>query len=64
MPDINCRVAKLEANHETLMDTIEKMDKNLEKLTEQSTKQKGFIAGITFAISAIISVVGWWWSKN
>ena len=64
MPDINCRVAKLEANHETLMDTIQKMDRNLESLTEQSTKQKGFIAGITFAASAIVSIVGYWWSKQ
>ena len=64
MPDINCRVSRLEANHETLMETIEKMDKNLEKLTEQSTKQKGFIAGTTFALSAIISVVGWWWTRQ
>ena len=63
MPDINCRVAKLEANHEMLIKTIQKMDANLDVLTEQATKQKGFIAGVTLAISAVISIVTWWFNK-
>ena len=64
MPDLNCRVAKLEERHEALLETVKRMDDNVDKLVSLQEKQKGFIGGITIAISAIVSIASWWFNNK
>jgi hypothetical protein len=64
MPDINCRVAKLEEKHETLLETVKRMDDNVDKLVALQEKQKGYIGGVTMTISAIIGIGTWWFNKQ
>ena len=64
MPDINCRVAKLEERHETLLETVKRMDDNVDKLVALQEKQKGYIGGVTMTISAIIGIGTWWFNKQ
>ena len=43
MPDINCRVAKLEERHDLLLETVKRMDDNVDRLVALQEKQKGYI---------------------
>lgn len=58
MTDINCRLAKLEQWKDGHDDFSEKMFNKLSLIESRLDNQKGFIAGITFAVSAIITLVG------
>ena len=78
MSDVNCRLAKLEQWKEDHRSTHIEVKKDVDEFTEKIfTKldviesrldnQKGFIAGITFAVSAIITMLGLgfeWFSKQ
>jgi hypothetical protein len=69
MPNEECRIAKLEANHDTFttefkeycrraeIDSKERLELLLE-VRDKQVKMAGFIAGITFAITAIASLGG------
>lgn len=69
MPDIDCRVAKLEQkmeNYDHILQnhlveeekaTVKLFDK-LDVIEESLAKQKGFIGGVTFTISAIVGAIG------
>ena len=59
MPDLDCRVAKIEqrvdVNDEYLADLHVKIDKVL----EYQLRQRGFIAGIVFTVGALASALTW-----
>ena len=70
VPDLECRIAKLEQRFDNLEASImaekdesrRKMDKVfdvLDELKKIQEKQKGFIGGVIFAVSGIFTVVTW-----
>ncbi len=58
MPDINCRVSKIEQQQETQTESIEDIKKILEEVRDIQRSQQGFVRGVSFAITAIISFGG------
>jgi hypothetical protein len=68
MPDINCRVAKIEQQQETQTESIEDIKKILEEVRDIQKSQQGFVRGVAFAVTAIVSVGGFfinhlYWGK-
>lgn len=70
MPDLECRLAKVEANLDHLNQQLiqgrdaaeDKLDAVLAQVTDlklAQEKQKGFIAGVVFAITAVAGVIGY-----
>ena len=70
MPDLECRVAKLEQAVEGLRDMIaeeknenrRKMDQIFEAidhLNKTIEKQRGFVGGVIFTVGAVFSFVTW-----
>lgn len=75
MPDLDCRVAKLEQAVEGLRDIIaeekndhrRKMDKiceALDAINQTLQKQRGFIGGVTFTVGAVFSLIAWFFSSK
>lgn len=75
MPDLECRVAKLEENLANLRRELseDKMQsdnfqanlcKKLDDLNEAVTKQKGFLGGVVFTASALFSFVAWFFTNK
>lgn len=70
MPDLNCRIAKLEQAHDDLEDAFiherdhnrRKMDTVSDQLSELQLllqKQKGFVGGVVFTVGALFSFITW-----
>lgn len=75
MPDLNCRVAKLEEKHESLVKWLneDKEEARQDRLSIESKvnhlislqdKQKGFIGGITFTVTAIFSLITYYFTRS
>ncbi len=75
MPDLECRVAKLEERHESLVKWLNEdkeeaqrarhsIDEKVSHLISLQDKQKGFIGGITFTVTAIFSLVTYYLTKS
>ena len=75
MPDLECRVAKLEERHDSLVKWLNEdkeeaqiarraIDAKVSHLISLQDKQKGFIAGITFTVTAIFSCVTYYLTKS
>lgn len=58
MPDLNCRVAKIEQQQETQTESIDDIKKLLEEVRDTQKSQQGFVRGMVFAITAIVSAGG------
>jgi hypothetical protein len=58
MSDIYCRVAKIEQRQETLTENIEDIKKILEEVRDIQKNQQGFVRGVAFAVTALISLGG------
>ena len=75
MPDLECRVAKLEQAVEGLRDMISEekresreclrgINESLDDLKKNMDKQRGFVGGVIFTVSAVFSVVTWMFSNG
>ena len=75
MPDLECRVAKLEQVVEGLRDMISEdkresreclreINESLDDLKKNMEKQRGFVGGVIFTVSAVFSVVTWMFSNG
>jgi len=75
MPDDACRLAKLEEGLSNIKDefrthraeeetTLTDILNSLRKIESVQAGQKGFIAGITFAVSSIFAVAIYFLGKN
>ena len=75
MPDLECRVAKLEQAVEGLRDMISeekneyrrKMDQvcdALDDINQTLQKQRGFVGGVTFTVGAVFSLITWFFSSK
>ena len=75
MPDLECRVAKLEQAVEGLRDMIKEekretseclrgINESLDDLKKNMEKQRGFVGGVIFTVSAVFSVVTWMFSNG
>ena len=75
MPDLECRVAKLEQAVEGLRDMIREekretseclrgINESLDDLKKNMEKQRGFVGGVIFTVSAVFSVVTWMFSNG
>lgn len=53
MPDLSCRLARLEEKVEHMGDLAGKVD----QILENQSKQRGFIAGVTFTVGALASIL-------
>ena len=58
MPDIGCRVAKIEQRQESQSKDITDIKQILEEVRDTQRDQKGFVRGVVFAITAILSAGG------
>ena len=58
MPDINCRVARIEQQQETQSQDIGDIKQLLEEVRDTQKGQQGFVRGMAFTITAIVSVAG------
>lgn len=58
MPDLNCRVAKIEQQQESQTESIEDIKKMLEEVRDTQKGQQGFVRGMAFTITAIVSATG------
>lgn len=58
MPDINCRVARIEQQQETQSQDIGDIKQLLEEVRDTQKGQQGFVRGMVFAVTAIVSVAG------
>jgi hypothetical protein len=53
VPDLDCRVAKLEER----VDQVADMDAKLDAILASQHRQRGFIAGVSITVGAIASAV-------
>ena len=58
MPDINCRVARIEQQQETQSQDIGDIKQLLEEVRDTQKSQQGFVRGMVFTVTAIISAAG------
>ena len=58
MPDINCRVARIEQQQETQSQDIGDIKQLLEEVRDTQKGQQGFVRGMAFTITAIVSAAG------
>ena len=58
MPDINCRVARIEQQQDDQSQDIVDIKKLLEEVRDTQKSQQGFVRGVAFSVTAIISAVG------
>ena len=58
MPDINCRVARIEQQQENQLQDISEIKQILEEVRDTQRDQKGFVRGVAFAMTAILSAGG------
>ena len=58
MPDINCRVARIEQQQENQSQDIGDIKQLLEEVRDTQKSQQGFVRGMVFAVTAIISAAG------
>jgi hypothetical protein len=58
MSDIYCRVAKIEQRQEHQTENIEDIKKILEEVRDIQKNQQGFVRGVAFAVTALISLGG------
>jgi hypothetical protein len=58
MPDINCRVARIEQQQENQSQDIGDIKQLLEEVRDTQKGQQGFVRGMAFTITAIVSVAG------
>ena len=58
MPDMNCRVAKIEQQQETQTESIEDIKKMLEEVRDAQKSQQGFVRGMVFTVTAVVSAAG------
>ena len=74
MPTNECRLDKIEERVCNLIrelnedkaenkDTLKSIHDNISLILEQSQKQSGFLAGLTFAVSAVVGIIGLLWGK-
>ncbi len=75
MPDLNCRVSKVEQQIESLLQDIHQEREEsrrrsdriflaLDELKKDSANNKGFFGGIVFAVGAIFAVVAYVFGKG
>lgn len=75
MPDLNCRVSKVEQQIENLLQDIHQEREEsrrrsdriflvLETLQKDSANNRGFFGGIVFAVGAIFAVVAYVFGKG
>jgi hypothetical protein len=75
MPDINCRVAKVEQQIEALLQDIhhdreesrrrsDRIFLILDELQKNAHNNKGFFGGVVFSVSAIFAFIVYITSKN
>lgn len=53
MPDFPCRLARLEEKVHHMSELEAKVD----QILENQTKQRGFVAGVTFTVGALASIL-------
>lgn len=58
MPDINCRVARIEQQQENQSQDIGDIKQLLEEVRDTQKSQQGFVRGMVFTVTAIISAAG------
>ena len=58
MPDINCRVARIEQQQENQSQDIGDIKQLLEEVRDTQKGQQGFVRGMAFTITAIVSAAG------
>lgn len=58
MPDINCRVARIEQQQENQSQDISDIKQLLEEVRDTQKSQQGFVRGMVFTVTAIISAAG------
>lgn len=59
MPDLECRLAKIEERVEIMQSSHKEVTDKLDKLIDQQQKQIGFIGGVSFALTVIASGLAW-----
>ena len=75
VPDLNCRVSKVEQQIESLLQDIHQEREEsrrrsdriflaLDELKKDSANNKGFFGGIVFAVGAIFAVVAYVFGKG
>ena len=75
MPDLNCRVSKVEQQIESLLQDIHQEREEsrrrsdriflaLDELKKDSANNRGFFGGIVFAVGAIFAVVAYIFGKG
>jgi len=75
MPDLNCRVSKVEQQIENLLQDIHQEREEsrrrsdriflaLDELKKDSANNRGFFGGIVFAVGAIFAVVAYIFGKG
>ena len=75
MPDLNCRVSKVEQQIENLLQDIHQEREEsrrrsdriflaLDELKKDSANNRGFFGGIVFAVGAIFAVVAYVFGKG
>ena len=75
MPDLNCRVSKVEQQIESLLHDIHQEREEsrrrsdriflaLDELKKDSANNRGFFGGIVFAVGAIFAVVAYVFGKG
>lgn len=75
MPDLNCRVSKVEQQIESLLQDIHQEREEsrrrsdriflaLDELKKDSANNRGFFGGIVFAVGAIFAVVAYVFGKG
>lgn len=57
--ELNARVAVLESRIESFQESIDCQGNKIDQLLAINARQKGFIAGIVFAIGALVSAFSW-----
>ena len=66
MPDEKCRLAKLEERADAQEEQVASMKSDLAYIRRTLESQKGFVRGVAFTITAIVSGIGLainYWNK-
>ena len=64
MPDLECRLAKVEERMSNHIEAVSEMKDTLNEMNMTMKRQQGFMAGVVFAVSSIVAGVTYFLNKG